>query len=639
MRYLWLFLWCCNYCFAQTKFNLAQVKAKFPDDEMAFLTQIERVTIEIENNKPVIRVFHQKERLFLTDRASNFADERLYYSETFQEITDLEAFTWIPDKTGFKKNIIDDVRTERPSPGGGIFYDDMLVKKLAYSSAKKGGVGVITYRERVKDPFMLSGFTFGNFMPILNAEFSVSFPANVKVSYKTYNDQKGITFSKTTQNGQTTYRWLAQNIKANPIEAESQSLRYYVPYVQLFIESYTANGQTTEVLGDVPKLFKHNSNLVRTLNQNIDKQLKTLTDSLTQGKTEIDKTKAIYYWVQDHIKYIAFEEGMGGFVPRQANEVCSKRYGDCKDMASLLTAMLKIAQIPAYLVWIGTREIPFKYAENPSMGVDNHMIAAIKQNGAWVFLDATDDRIDYGLPTWHIQGKEAMVMTSNDTYEIVKVPIVPAATNSRRDSTALTWEGRTLSGTGFLTLDGFIKTHTQAILQVKSGSERDEYYQNSFFVRGSNKCTLIKNSNSGLNEREKPLRFVYEFKVPDYIQTVDNEVFINPHLKRTWADKNIATRRTDWEHDYQWNEENIVTIPIPKNYEVTYIPNNATFVNPNFSFTITYQKQQDQILVHTKLIQNTLLVKKETFPAWNNLITALNDAYGEVISMKKSKSP
>jgi Transglutaminase-like superfamily/Domain of Unknown Function with PDB structure (DUF3857) len=634
IRYTWLFLWCCNVCIAQTKFNLTQVKAKFPDDEMAYLTQIERVKITIENDKPIINTFHQQERVFLTDRASTFADDRLYYSETFQEITDLQVFTLIPEKTGFKKNIIDDIRTERPSPGGGIFYDDMLVKKFAYSSAKMGGVGVRTYRERVKDPFMLSGFIFGNFMPILNAEFSVSFPANIKVSYKTYNDQKGITFTKTTQNGQTTYRWTAQNIKAQPIEQESQSLRYYAPQVQLFIENYTVNGQTTEVLGDIKKLFKHNSSLVRTLNQNTDPQLKNLTDSLTKGKSETDKIKAIYYWVQDHVKYIAFEEGMGGFVPRQAVDVCNKRYGDCKDMASLLTAMLKIAQVPSYLVWIGTRDIPFKYAENPSMGADNHMIAAVKPKGEWLFLDATDDRIDYGLPTWHIQGKEAMVMTSNDTYEIVKVPIVPALTNSRRDSMAVTWEGRTLKGTGFLTLDGYIKTHTQAILQVKSGSEREEYYKNSFFVRGSNKCMLTKNNDSGLNEREKKLKFLYEFKVPDYVQVVGNEVFINPHLKRTWADKNMATRRTDWEHDYQWNEENIVTIPIPKNYEVTYIPNNATFTNPNFSFTITYQKQNDQIIVRTKLIQNTLLVKKELFPAWNNMVAALNDAYGEVISMK-----
>jgi len=620
---------------AQPKVNVSQLKAKFPNDEMAYLHRSEKVAIEVINNELQIDVHHQEDRVFLDTRASVFADERIYFSEAFQEIKNLEAISYIPEKSGYTRTPVTDIRTERPSPGGGIFFDDMQVKKFTFPGAKEGGIGTVSYTERVKSPYMLSGFVFGNYVPVINSEFSVSFPATVKVSYKTYGDMKGIAFTKSTLNGKTVYSWKAQNLKASPLETESLSLRYYVPQVLLFIESYTANGQTKEVLGDVPKLFNYYKSLVKDLNKQPSMQLKVLTDSLTRGKSELDKIRSVYYWVQDHVKYIAFEEGLGGFIPRQANDVCQKRYGDCKDMASLTSSMLNLAGIPSYLVWIGTRDIPYKYAENPSMSVDNHMIAAVKWQGKWQFLDATDDRIDFGLPTSHIQGKEALIMTSEDKYEIVPVPIVPASQNTKMDSIVLTMDGKTLKGNGTLAFEGLWKTSLKSAVQYRSEPQRDEYYKN-ILSRGSNKCALLKNSVTGLQNRDLPVRLQYAFSVPDYVQEAAGELFINPHLTRPWADKRQEeSRKNDWKHEFTHTESMVTILPIPKGYEVTNLPTNASFSNPDFGFKLTYEQKNDQIVVHSQWTLNTLLVKKSSFAEWNKMVATLNEAYSEVISLKK----
>ena len=205
---------------AQPKVNLSQLKAKFPNDEMAYLNRSEKVAIEVVNGELQIDVFHQEDRVFLDKRASVFADERIYFSDAFQEIKDLDAVSYIPEKSGYNRTPVTDIKTERPSPGGGIFFDDMQVKKFTFPGAKEGGIGTVSYTERVKSPYMLSGFVFGNYVPVINSEFSVSFPASVKVSYKTYGDMKGIIFAKTTQNGKTVYTWKAQNLKASPLETE-----------------------------------------------------------------------------------------------------------------------------------------------------------------------------------------------------------------------------------------------------------------------------------------------------------------------------------------------------------------------------------------------------------------------------------
>jgi hypothetical protein len=121
------------------------------------------------------------------------------------------------------------------------------------------------------------------------------------------------------------------------------------------------------------------------------------------------KARRIYNWVQKNIKYVAFEQGMEGFVPREANLVCNRRFGDCKDMSSILTVMLNTAGVPAYYTWIGTRHLPYRYAETPLPLVDNHMISTIKLNDKFIFLDGTDNNCVFGMPSEHIQGKEALL--------------------------------------------------------------------------------------------------------------------------------------------------------------------------------------------------------------------------------------
>ena len=61
--------------------------------------------------------------------------------------------------------------------------------------------------------------------------------------------------------------------------------------------------------------------------------LKNKVNELTAGKkTDIEKIESIFYWVQDNIRYIAYEDGYSGYVPASAQDVLAKKYGDCKGM-------------------------------------------------------------------------------------------------------------------------------------------------------------------------------------------------------------------------------------------------------------------------------------------------------------------
>src|SRR3989442_3108974 len=62
---------------------------------------------------------------------------------------------------------------------------------------------------------------------------------------------------------------------------------------------------------------------------------------MTGRTTPQQKMQGIAEFMQKDIRYVAIELGIGGFQPHSASDVFSHRYGDCKDKATLMSAMLK----------------------------------------------------------------------------------------------------------------------------------------------------------------------------------------------------------------------------------------------------------------------------------------------------------
>jgi transglutaminase-like putative cysteine protease len=631
----WLLLACLlsPAAYGQSKVNFAELQQKYPNDELIMLQESERIVISTPANQLRIEAEHQEELLFMNEKASRYADHRIRYSDFFQEISDLEATTYLPEGNRYKKVPVKEIKTEKPSSRG-IFYDDVLVKRFDFEGVKKGAIGTVRYKEVIKDPHTLSSFMFGRYIPVLNGEFSVTFPSSVKLSYKTYGDMKGVNFQTTQSRGSTTYSWKTKNVSSFPYESNAPNLRYFAPQVFLFIEEYTLNGKTQPVLSDERKLFNYYVSLVKNVDRAADAPLNALVDSLTHGKPETEKIRSIYYWVQDNIRYLAFEDGLGGFVPRSPSSVFHKRYGDCKDMATLLNCMLKRAGIPSHTVWIGTREIPFKYQENPSLGVDNHMIAAVQRDGKWIFLDATADKIDYGLPTPHIQGKQALVMLSEQDFTIAEVPVVEDAKNTRTDKMDLHLRNDEIEGKGVCTYDGLWKMDVKYKLADLSEVQRETYYQ-SLFSRGNNKCKVEHVQASNLKARDEALRFSYSFKVPDYVRAIGGERFVNLHLSRPLQNAQIeATRKLPVEYDFRNLNEQTTVLHLPTGTKVVSLPEGKSYNHERFGFQITYAREAGKVIVRNRIYIKCLLIQPADFAAWNEMVSLLNDAYNESISLQ-----
>jgi transglutaminase-like putative cysteine protease len=598
------------------------------------------IKVSIEKGKLKIQTVLESQEVVTNDNViiDGFNEKSIYYSEQFETLSNVEAYAMNPKSEKSFNRQSADIFEAVSSKSSGVFFDDSKSVKVVFPGLTKGSVRKLKYTLDSENPYMIQGHFFKNYRPVKKSVLRVTFPSSVNMSFKTYGDFENIKFTQSTSRGTTTFEWQAENLPELENEYMAPDYKYLTPKVQLLINDYTINGEKKEVLSDVAHLYKYYNSLVKTVDLGLSEEMKKITDELTKGKSEIEKIRNVYYWVQDNVHYVAFEDGMSGFIPRSPQSVFLKKYGDCKDMASLIYAMLNHAQIKARLGWIGTRSIPYTYEENPTLSVDNHMIAVVKYRDNWIFLDATDSRNDFFVPTEHIIGKECLVGITEDAYEIVKVPINKAAENFQHSDFVINVVEKELAISLKSTYDGYWKNDIKHEIAQIEDSKRLGYVKTMMNV-GNNKTEYLNLNIINEKEREKELIFQVDLKVKDFAKVFNKEVFINLNLNPLQIDniKILPDRKLPLWFNYPFKEINNYTLNIPAGFEISYLPSDISFEKLGFYYKISYKKVANTILAEEILEVKNMHIELKDFSTYNQLKSEIMKSKKELVGLKLKK--
>ena len=608
----------------------------FSKEDYIYLKRHEYIKIEISKNSFDISKQITEQAEYLTAKKLYFANESLGF-DSFTSVENIDAFTFLPSSNKIIK--VDYIETKRAFDNG-IFYSDQESKDFTFPAVTKGAVTNLNYKEVIKDPRFLGLFRFGTFVPTKSSQLTIEFPKNVTIGYIEFNTKNiPIEFKKEISKSNNVYTWTVKNIDGFQGEDKSESILYHLPHIIIYIKSYNEKGETHNVLNDVNDLYKWYSSLVKQIDLKSLENVYKIADDITKTiPNKRDKAEAIFNWVQDNITYVAFEDGLGGFIPRGAASVCDKRYGDCKDMANLLYEMLNHVDIESYRTWIGTRDRPYSYFEVPTPMVDNHMInTAIIENDT-IFLDATDSFVPFGMPSAFTQTKEALLGLDSDNFKVIKVPIQ----NTKKSQSVITsdifidngivkvLEKRTFSG--YEKVD-FITDYTH-----KKDDKTEEEFLNTTLQLGNNKTKYTNISKENFDNKNIPLVVSYDLSIDNYAKTVANKTYINLNIDRVLAKSkiDIEDRKYSKKIDNTFKKSYTTVFTIPKDYKVSYIPKDLSFDNPEFGYNISYSQKDKKILQLKTIYINTLSVKKEHFETWNSFIKSINKAYKKNIIIEKN---
>ncbi|WCO03339.1 DUF3857 domain-containing protein [Psychroserpens ponticola] len=607
----------------------------FSDEDYIFLKRHEHIKISLKDDTFDIVQNITKQAQFLTSKILLYANETIPYDDNFVQVRNIEAYTYLPETD--QKIEVDYIETQQQFDNM-VFYSDDKYKSFIFPAVKEGAETYLNYERVIVEPHFLGDFQFASYVPTKSAKISIEFPKTVDLGYTEFNTETiDLEFKKEETDSSFIYTWTANNTAGFEGEDDSEAIAYYLPHIIFYIKTYEYKNEKIGVSGTLDNLYKFYFSLIEKIDESNLDNVYDIAEEITKGiDSKRDKAKAIFNWVQDNIKYVAFSDGYGGFIPAGAGSTFETRYGDCKAMSVLLYEMLNHVDVEAYRTWIGSRNKPYSYFDLPSVYVDDHFITTTIIENDTIFLDATNSYVPFGMPTAFIQNKEALMGINKDNFKIIKVPIQNANKSVTNITSNMRLENGTLKVSEKRSLIGYDKVEFISNYTFRKDSKTDEEYLNTTLALGNNKTKYTNITKANFDNKDIPLVLEYDLDIDSYTRNIGNKIYINLNIDRSLSNSNveIKDRKYSKKIDYQFEKHFTTNFEIPEGYKASYIPEDIFFEDSNYGFKISYEMHENVITQTKSMYIKTLSVKTDDFENWNHFIKSLLKAYKKSIILE-----
>lgn len=518
----------------------------------------------------------------------------------------------------------------------GIFYSDAHVCYFQLPLLKKGSTSQVIFKKTTLDPRYFTSIYFMDNQFIEEQEIKLVVPAWMKLEIKEYNF-KPFNVKKTVSpdGDETVYTYSMKNIPAFANESSAPGAGYFAPHILVLSQSAQPKDEKFTYFTTVKEQYEWYKNLVMQIG-NDEALVKEKTNEIIKGlATDEEKVKAIFQWVQDNVRYIAFENGIAGFKPEKAQEVLRKKYGDCKGMANLLTVMLRSINLDARRCWIGTKHIAYDYS-TPSLSVDNHMICAWMNKGKPVFLDATEKYIGFGEVAERIQGRQTLVENGNG-YSLERVPVATHLQNTATESRKFLIDGNNLKGHVVQVWKGENKEWLlSALNDIKQDKQENALKQ--YLADGKMNFEISNLKIANLSNYNAELKVEYDLNWKGVLSVFDKEIYLDADNRHNFDNYKIDTVKRKLPYWFQFKNHLVfeTEIQLPAGITTSTLPEKLSIKQPGYGFTAYYTSAPGKILYRNEIILNQSEIKPETFSQWNRDIEKLITFYNQQVVLTKT---
>lgn len=305
-------------------------------------------------------------------------------------------------------------------------YEDNRVKMINPKNMTYPFTVEYTYEIEQKQTLFLPVWSHGSENTSYeNSLFVVKAPAGYKLRYKEYNLPS--TVVKTSVDGKDIYTWALTNLKARIDEPMSSITSPDYPMVRLApttfeMDETTGSSETWKDLGIWVTGLNDKKDI---LPESTVAKMKEITANC---KTDFEKVKKIYEFMQQKTRYVSIQVGIGGWKPFDATVVDKSSYGDCKALSNYTKSLLSAAGIKSYYNLVkagsGSRDIDKSF---PSTQF-NHAIVCVPVENDTVWLECTNQRLPCGYNSDFTDDRDVLLIDGENS-RLVHTRIYPATEN------------------------------------------------------------------------------------------------------------------------------------------------------------------------------------------------------------------
>ena len=555
-----------------------QAQKKYADDANAVILLDDQETIVNDNGEIVTH-----ERLvyrILRPEGRSYAE----YSLPFDNETRINSFRgWSITAKGQEYETKEKDALER-SLGDAQEFNDTKIKILVVPGADVGTVVGFEYEQKRRPYLFQDRWYFQDMIPVEKSRYTLRLPSSweFRADWLNHNEQK-----PTEQNG--VYVWEVTDVPRIEREYHEPDYRALAGHmIVTFFSDKTAH-RNSESWNDLGVWYGQLTAGVRDPSPALQAKVQELAPA---SLPMFERIRALSLFAQRDVRYYAIEIGIGGFRPHPAAEIFSHRYGDCKDKATVLSAMLaQIGVKSYYLIIHATRGI---YTEKtpPNSGF-NHMILAIQMPeasfptkmtammehpklGHLLIFDPTNDLVPLGQLPPYEQDSYALLVTDSGG-ELIHLPVSsPDLNRIRRDAKLKLLPDGTLQGEIEEVRSGYMAMNGRYYLQQESHNDRKKMLEH-FWGPSLGNFQIDSFNLENENDIDKDLVLRYKFTASHYAKTAGSLLLVRPRIIGEMAGAFDASkpRHYAYEIDAPFLRSDTVEITLPNGYKVDELPDPA----------------------------------------------------------------
>jgi predicted transglutaminase-like cysteine proteinase len=471
------------------------------------------------------------------------------------------------------------------SAPGAEMITDFKLKTLNIPAPDPGNIVGYEFDKEERPIFLQSTWGFQEHVPVLESRYSLQLPPGWEYKASWINHPE----VKPTQMANNAWQWAVSDIKEIRHEPFMPPLSGVAG--QMVVSFFTSERNPLNSNIDWNSMAKWYFNLV---GERIDAspEIKTQVATITASKTNsLEKMQAIAAFVQENIRYVEISFGIGGYQPHPATDVFAHRYGDCKDKATLVRAMLTEIGVESYHVLINAQRGSVT-GEMPAHNGFNHVILAIKlpagledsslvatiqhpKLGNLLFFDPTDEITPFGQIRGALQANYGLLVTP-DGGELIELPQQPSTMNSTRRTAKLTLDtkGTLVGDVQEVRLGQRASSERRRLNSVAKDSDRIKPIEE--ILAGSLSSFQITHAQLlNVHQTDQPFGFNYSFQSPNYAKNAGNLILVRPRVIGHHGSGFLETkepRQFPIEFEEPTRDTDSFEITIPPGYVVDDLP-------------------------------------------------------------------
>ncbi len=588
---------------AQEKYSLADVPLELMKNANSVLLD-EKVEVDVSIHGKLKYNYFAAKAVF-NKRGDNDVVNVVFYNKD-SRIKNIEAFVY--DANGeelehYRKKDYHDIS----ATDGFSIYNDERVLYLNYTPTTYPYIMVVNYeKENNTTAFITDWSPIGWYArSTKKSTYKIKFDPNNKPRIKTENIE-GFDISITEKPDE--YIYTANNINAFVYEDLSVPFHEKAPKAYFSLNNFTLKG----VSGNAKNWNEYGNWMQNRLLNNIseipESTIVEINNLVRNETTNEAKARIVYNYMQEKVRYISVQIGIGGWKPMLASDVDKLSYGDCKALTNYTKALLDVVGVPSYytILYAGNDKKDIKKEFSGLQG--NHAILGIPDGKEITWLECTSQDSPFGFIGDFCDDRDVLIVTP-EGGEIVHTKNYNYEENLEETFVEVNINRKGGAKASYKSISRGLQYGDKYRFVNEKQEDINKIYKNKWDAINGYTIDSLKLTNN----REEIL-FIEDIKIdiPAYCISVGEDILVNVNLFN--QNNNIPTRIKDRKYELDisrgFEDRNTINITIPQGYKIGDLPEDTFIENEFGTYAINYKLISENKLEYKR----HLIIKKGTFP-------------------------